>query len=613
MASAWQARHGLTAEQYQATFDALLSQGFRLIDVCGYGVGGVDRYAAVWEQSPGPEWQARHGISSADHQALFSTLPAQGYRPIRISGYDVGGADRYASLWQKTGGAEWRARHGISAAELQAEFDSLTPQGFRPIDVCGYTVAGQVRFAAIWDKSPVMHWVARHGLTSAEYQQLFTHLADHHYVLQCVSGYEAGGQNLYAAVWTRGQALTWQARHGASGAQYQTEFDALLARGYRLTRVSGYPLAGEERYAGIWHKPYLSNEDEAFIRQTVTNFMTTYGVPGASVALSYQGRLVFAQGYGLANQANNEPVTPQHLFRIASLSKPITATAIFRMIETGLLNLQDRVFGTNGVLGTTYGTQPYSTNISQITVQHLLEHTSGWAGAQDPMFDHFGLSQAQLITWMLDNETLTHVPGSRFEYLNFGYCLLGRIIEARSGLTYADYARQQVLTPGGISDMHIAGNLLTDRRANEVVYYTQSAWNPYAIEVARMDSHGGWIASARDIVRFLVSVDGFATRPDILSSSSIGVMSTPTTAPRPNGQPAGYAKGWATNAVRNRWHDGDLPGTAALLVRSHDQYCWAILLNSRRDAQLDAMRGDLDQLMWTILARITDWPAFDLF
>ncbi|MCE5173495.1 serine hydrolase [Paenibacillus profundus] len=613
MAYAWQARHGLSSAQYQAEFNSLLSQGYRLIDINGYSVGGVDRYAAIWEKSPGYEWQARHGLSSAEHQTLFATLTSQGYRPICVSGYEVAGTDRYASLWHKINGPEWRARHGMTPAQYQAEFDALASQGFRPVDVCGYTVAGQPRFAAIWDKSQIPNWTARHGLNAAEYQSEFTHWSSQGFLLWRVSGYEVAGQNFYAAIWIKGPSLTWWSRHGLSAADYQTEFNSMLARGFRLVKVNGYPLHGEARYAVIWHKPYLSDDDQSFIRQTVTTFMNNHMVPGTSLALTQFGRLVFAQGYGLANQATNEPVTTSTLFRIASVSKPITSVAVFKLIEAGLLNLGDRVFGTNAILGTTYGTQPYSANINQITVQHLLEHTSGWARSQDPMFGHFNLNQHELITWMLDNSPLTFVPGQTFDYLNFGYCVLGRVIERVSGASYADYVRQHVLAPCGISDMHIAGDTLADRRSNEAVYYTQSGWNPYAIRVSRMDAHGGWIASATDLARFLVRVDRFPTKPDILSSGSLATMYTPTIASRADGSPANYAKGWNIHPSGNYWHDGDIPGTASIAVRTNNGYCWAVLVNSRNDAQLQKMRTDLDNLMWTIVGRIRDWPSFDLF
>ncbi|MEK4069051.1 serine hydrolase domain-containing protein [Peribacillus sp. FSL R5-0717] len=86
-----------------------------------------------------------------------------------------------------------------------------------------------------------------------------------------------------------------------------------------------------------------------------------------------------------------------------------------------------------------------------MTVQHLLEHTSGWPSSADPMFGHLDLNQHQLITWVLDNEPLTYVPGKTFDYLNFGYCLLGRVIERISGISYANFVRQYVLEPCGIT------------------------------------------------------------------------------------------------------------------------------------------------------------------
>jgi CubicO group peptidase (beta-lactamase class C family) len=613
MTSAWIGRHIQKAAEYQSEFNVLEPQGFRLLDLNGYGINGVDHFATVWEQSPGPAWIARHDQTSQQHNGLFDTLPDEGFRPIAVSGYDKGGEARFASLWQQLNGVDVHAKHGMTGAELQAEFNALDGTGFRPVDINGYTVAGQVRFAAIWDRSPMPESLARHGMTPAEYQTTFKHLEDHGYILLRVSGYDEGGQTRYAAIWIKGPAARWQGRHGLDATAYQSEFNSLDARGYRLTKINGYAPGGQPQYAGIWHKPYLSTNDETFLRQTVTNFMTTYGVPGASVAVSHEGRLVFAQGYGVTDPATNVPVAVTDLFRIASVSKPITAVAIFRLIEAGLLNLGDRVFGANALLGTTFGTTPYATNIDQITVQHLLEHTSGWAQSQDPMFTQFTLTQAELIDFMLDNQTLTNTPGTIYDYLNFGYCVLGRIIEEVTGLSYEDAVRQHVLVPCGISDMHIAGDTLADRRSNEVVYTQQGTWNPYGIRVSRMDAHGGWIASPTDLLRFLVRVDGFATRPDILSTSSLATMATPTTAPMATGAAAGYAKGWGVDAAGNRSHFGDFGGTMSLLVRTSDEFGWAALFNSRDDAQLNQMRADLGSMLGAIVGQITDWPPIDLF
>ncbi|MEH1896820.1 MAG: hypothetical protein V7K94_16280 [Nostoc sp.] len=238
--SAWEARHGLTSAQYQATFDKLVGEGYRLVDVSGYDINGQDRYAAIWVKSRGPAWQARHGLTSSQYQATFDKLVGQGYRLVHVSGYSVNGQDRYAAIWEKSDGPAWQARHGLTSAQYQATFDKLVGEGYRLVDVSGYDVNGQDRYAAIWVKSGAPAWQARHGLTSAQYQATFDKLVGEGYRLVDVSGYNVNGQNRYAAIWEKSGGSAWQARHGLTSAQYQATFDKLVGEGYRLVDVSGY-------------------------------------------------------------------------------------------------------------------------------------------------------------------------------------------------------------------------------------------------------------------------------------------------------------------------------------------------------------------------------------
>ena len=119
---AWQARHGLGAAQYQDTFNDLVAQGYRLIDVSGYVLDGEDRYAAIWEQSGGPVWQARHGLTADQYQQTFNDLVGQGYRLVRVSGYVGRGGPRYAGIWEQRDGPAWQARHGLGAARVPRHF-----------------------------------------------------------------------------------------------------------------------------------------------------------------------------------------------------------------------------------------------------------------------------------------------------------------------------------------------------------------------------------------------------------------------------------------------------------------------------------------------------------
>jgi hypothetical protein len=256
---AWQARHGLSSANYQKTFDQLVAQGYRLVEVSGYEVGGDVLYAAIWEQRPGPAWQARHGLTGADYQKTFDELVAQGYRLVEVSGYAVGGDARYAAIWEQRPGPAWQARHGLTGADYQKTFDDLVAKGYRLIDVSGYTIGNEPRYAAIWEQSAGPAWQARHGLTGADYQKTFDDLVAKGYRLTEVSGYGVGGDPHFAAIWEQRPGPAWQARHGLSGVDYQLTFDELLAQGYRLVDVSGY----SERILVAAHSVLTHHNDNA--------------------------------------------------------------------------------------------------------------------------------------------------------------------------------------------------------------------------------------------------------------------------------------------------------------------------------------------------------------
>ncbi len=344
------------------------------------------------------------------------------------------------------------------------------------------------------------------------------------------------------------------------------------------------------------------------VDDAVNQFMTNYGVPGLSVAITKGEKLVYAKSYGMADQSSNNKVTNTSLFRLASVSKVITALAILKLEENGKLSLTDKIFGSSGILGTKYGTPPYGPNITDITISQLLHHTSGGWGnsANDPMFKDVSISQDDLISWTLDNLPLSHTPGTHYDYSNFGYCLLGRVIEKLSGQSYEQYVKKNVLEPAGVTGMQIAGNTEAERKTNEVVYYGQAGENPYIYNITRMDAHGGWISTATDMARLLVRFDGFNNKPDILSSSSINTLTMPTAASQD------YACGIAVNSSNNWWHTGSLPGTATEFVRASNGFCWVILCNTRNNA--GSFTTALDQLIWiAVNDNTTEWQDIDEF
>ncbi|PVF93072.1 hypothetical protein CPB86DRAFT_790514 [Serendipita vermifera] len=236
-ANPWQARHRMTSDVYQSTFNDLVGQGYRL------------------NYKSSPEWQARHGMTSDNYQATFNDLTSKGFRLVLVNGYTVSGQDRYVAIWDKSVGGAWVARHRMTSSEYQSAFNTYTSQGYRLKHVSGYAIGTEARYAAIWEKtSDTSAWVARHGLTSAQYQQEFNNLTGQGYRLSDVSGYGVNGVDYYAAIFEKKAGPAFIARHGLNSAQYQSEFDTDVNAGYMLKVVSGYTLGNDDRYAALFEK-----------------------------------------------------------------------------------------------------------------------------------------------------------------------------------------------------------------------------------------------------------------------------------------------------------------------------------------------------------------------
>jgi len=355
-------------------------------------------------------------------------------------------------------------------------------------------------------------------------------------------------------------------------------------------------------FADVSPKDELEASERKAMAGVAEEFMRKFEVPGLSVAIAREGVFAYQNAFGFTGRDSREALSTSNLFRIASISKPITSATIFSLIEKGQLRQEDKVFGTGSVLGTKYGRQPYAAGIEQITIDHLLTHAAGgWDnGPDDPMFSNLGMNHAELISWTLDHQPLKNPPAKVHAYSNFGYCILGRVIEKITGQPYADCVQKAILSPCGISDMRIGRNKLKDRAAGEVTYYEQTGKDPYEMNVTRMDSHGGWIATPSDLVRFATHVDGFDTSRNILKPETIRKM----TEPEPLN--SGYARGWRVNQQGHWWHGGDLPGTNGVLVRTSSHFCWAALANTYREAGGD-MGEALDDMVWEMASKVNGW------
>lgn len=391
---------------------------------------------------------------------------------------------------------------------------------------------------------------------------------------------------------------------------------------------------------GEAHRPLPERGDPTLrahaVDQMMRSFVREHCVPGASLAIMKEGELIYARGFGWADPETELPVRPESLFRIASISKPMTAVAVLQLVEQKKLKLEENPFEVIG-LGEALKKEGRDPRLAEITVEQLLHHRAGWDRGLsfDAMFvpdrvrKHLGSegppSQRQIIRFMLD-QPLDHDPGSQYAYSNFGYCLLGRVIEARSGLSYEQYMQRKVLTPLGVTGMRMGRSLPDQAWTDEVRYVDGKGRTAFAaVDAGRrvsicyahdqevMDAHGGWIATAADLARFAAAfADG--EKPELLQAATVARMWAPAPGAQP---PVWYGMGWSVRDVgegrRNAWHSGLLTGgTSTLLVRRHDGYTWAALFNTDRSrSNGKILAGQIDPLIHRAVNRVPRWNPED--
>jgi len=398
------------------------------------------------------------------------------------------------------------------------------------------------------------------------------------------------------------------------------------------------------------HKPltgYSAPGLEGYDR-VMTRLLEKYQIPGAALAVAKDGRLVLSRGYGWADVAAKEAVQPTSLFRLASLTKPVTAVATLHLGEA--LVRQGRYPSLKAFLAEKlinlldlepYGGKLGDPRIKQITLRDLLQHSSGWNrnAAGDPMYrptlDYVAkamgrsdtLSSRDLLSYLM-SRNLSFTPGTRWAYSNIGYAALGQVIERLSGQSYQAYVTE-MLARVGIRDVRFARTRETDRWPGEVHYYDfpnaplvasildgKQAPRPYGdFYLEAQEANGGLVASAQDMVRLVVSLEGLRPTPSPLSPEALAEMLRRPNLPQYAGRDRYYALGWEVqlkNGAMEWSHDGALAGTRTLLLRLPNGVVSAAFFNSRPWNDWSFI-AELKRGLEDAAQSVTRWPSYDCF
>lgn len=302
------------------------------------------------------------------------------------------------------------------------------------------------------------------------------------------------------------------------------------------------------------------------------------GAPGLSAAVVIDDKLAWSSGYGLADVENEVPATAQTVYRIASISKTMAATAVMQLVERGRVNLDDPIqkyvpaFPVKGE--------------SVITLRHLLSHTSGIRHYKpNEMENKEPFDSIADAIGIFKDDPLLFTPGTQYHYSTYGFNLLAGVVEKASGITYEAYLREHIWTPAGMKSTRFEHPLeIVAHRARQ--YQKGGGANvrnaPYA-DLSIKWAGGGVISTVEDLARFHIALDkGVLLKPETLAQ-----MYTPGTLK--DGSAIGYGLGWMLerDAKGRHWvaHSGGATGGTTYLLRDPKRGLAVVIFCNVQNAQ----------------------------
>ena len=308
--------------------------------------------------------------------------------------------------------------------------------------------------------------------------------------------------------------------------------------------------------------------------------MKRQNIPGLAVAVVREGKVIKAAGYGVANLETKEPVTPNTVFKIASVSKQFISTGIMLLVQDGRLAVDDPV-------GKHIQGIPAAWNA--ITIRHLLTHTAGLV-REPPGFDPFETtSDAELIASAYATP-LRSTPGEKWEYSNLGYHILVEIIARTSGRPWSEFIAERVFKPAGLA---VTRTTTTAPLPNKATGYSDNDKLIDAPDWPAIRAGGAFVSTVLDLVKWDAVLNG----ESVLKEATRTQMWTPV---RLNdGMTTTYGFGWFINQPQNRrqvWHSGGLPGFTAQFHRYLDDHVSVIMLMNSDDADDDGILTGVAEL-----------------
>jgi CubicO group peptidase (beta-lactamase class C family) len=648
------ATHDRTHSDYQTQWDTLVPQGYRPISLSAYGSVADPRYAAVWLRRGGPRFVGIHGATASQFQVFFDTWAAQGFSPTILTATGPTTSPIFACVMEESDHGVSLTRHGLRSGDpadsgtLEHWIGEARTNDWIPRWIATYGDASDRRFAIVLDPNlthvlwSIAGWW---GEDHAAYQRRF----DAHVQQWARPAFiTVAPDATYLSVFRDDSIGPWVARHGMTSGQYQQEFDRWVATGMFPVYVQGGGSGSGTRFAALFAERDVSLKRRFTITgRAVANmralddvaerFMRSTGTRGTGVAVTKGGRLVFARGYTWA-EPDYTPIEPTSMFRIASCTKPITSIVIHRLLEDGLLSLNDSMQAVLGLAPAPGGA--LDPRLPNVRILNLLTHTGGWdrmkvsdLATPDVVATAYGLpflpvTKRELAGYMA-GRPLQFAPGAEQEYSNLGYLLLGLIVERKSGDSYIDTVVERVFRPLGLTRPHRTLAAAWAQRPGTVRHHdielrvvpsavSGPAQGPRPLvplgyggeDLGQFDSFGGWCMAPVDYAKILAAFALGAASP-LLRPTTVATMWTVPAIYQTaiSVELPGYTNGWnswtESSGIRAFQHGGAMPGVSSQILYRTDGWGFAVFSNGSE--------GVPDVYPPLTSMQPQDWPKHDLF
>lgn len=494
LTTGWTSVRDATDAQFSATFADREKAGDMVIDLdVDAASGGEVRVGAVFRPNPdGRGWESRRDLDDASFAARWAANRDRGYRLAGFESYRVDGQQRYAGHWvenrERLGWASVRDRTSAQFTDAAKQYER---DAMLPIDVDAYDTAQGLRYASVWVANPdKLRWAIKREMSGADFDKVTEANRKAGLRLHTIESYRSNGKQRFAAIWVENRnGRGWSGYRDMDANGFRNRWNQMRDMGLRLDDYERYETAKGTRYAGVWRQ----NDDRldwgprARVDELVQAHRDAFDVPGISVAITHQGRIVYQRGFGQQDTANGVWMHGNTVNRLASVSKAITGVLAFDVLE----DHPDAAMG-----DTVRSHLPWLADHHTYTLAQSLMNRSCVTSYPAPLTNTWTTNYAsatEAVPAFMD-QPLGCVPGSPL-YSTAAYTVACAVFEKLEGITIDTIVRDHLTTPFRVPTLTLENPDATDRTEiydtdNTVLDDDDQTWKTCG---------GGLQASARDV------------------------------------------------------------------------------------------------------------------